>query len=103
MTRHGRPDSDAAVSRLPERLVDGAAGSRRGVVRLREVGEDEILEPVRRKGQRHLRRFSLAEYGPLRNQSGSWFASSTTASAPLMYRKTFCPASPRSVAIATSR
>src|SRR5688500_19355953 len=47
-----------------------------------------------------IRRFRLAEYGPRLSQSGSWFASMTTASAPLMLRRTLTPATPRSDAIA---
>ena len=54
MARYGRPDPDAAVTRLPERTVNRPAGAGRGVVRLREMSEDKVLEPVRRERERHL-------------------------------------------------
>ncbi len=116
VVRDGRPDPDTAVACLPERPVHGAAGPGRRVVRLREVGEDEVLETVRGQRQRGLGRLPVREVAvrggdpalevsrvrPRRSQSWSWFASSTTASAPRIRRKTSGPASPRSVASATA-
>src|SRR3712207_2070657 len=66
MSRDGRPNPDPAVTRLPENPVYGAAGTGRGVVGLREVGEDEVLEPVRCERQSRFGRLLVREVAVLR-------------------------------------